>query len=180
MIEVTGCRLALGTARRSRSRPLRTLGLMVTALPTLLACAQAQQLPARPSAPAPLSPTAQVPLTADAHLHILDFLQNGEYLVDGRLVYSSPANTLPAGERGRRIDAVLWAMDEANVSHAIIMGMPFGIVIVPPSSCSVLSSRTFEFEPRPLISENFMSMMPTSPRALYQLAETPASDQPKP
>ena len=53
------------------------------------------------------------------------FLQNGEYLVDGRLVYSSPANTLPAGERGRRIEAVLWAMDQANVSHAVITGMPF-------------------------------------------------------
>ena len=73
----------------------------------------------------PVSPTVQVPLTADSHLHILDFLQNGEYLVDGRLVYSSPANTLPAGERGRRIEAVLWAMDQANVSHAVITGMPF-------------------------------------------------------
>ena len=124
MIEVAGRTLALGTGQRARSRPLR-VGMMVTVLPTLLACAQAQQVPPRPSAPVSVSPTAQVPLTADAHLHILDFLQNGEYLADGRLVYSSPANTLPAGERGRRIEAVLWAMDEANVSHAIIMGMPF-------------------------------------------------------
>lgn len=102
MIGVTGPRLAWGTV--PRSRPLRAVGIMVTVLPTLLSCAQAQQLPPRPTAPVPVSSTAQVPLTVDAHLHILDFLQNGEYLVDGRLVYSSPANTLPAGERGRRIE----------------------------------------------------------------------------
>ena len=126
MIEVAGRRLALGTGQGVQSCPLRAVGLMVTVLPTLVACAtQTQHGPPRPSAPVPVSPTVQVPLTADSHLHILDFLQNGEYLVDGRLVYGSPANTLPAGERGRRIEAVLWAMDEANVSHAIIMGMPF-------------------------------------------------------
>ncbi len=65
------------------------------------------------------------PVTADAHFHILDFLQNGDYLDEGKLVYSSPANTLPSGERGKRIEAVLWAMDQANVSHSVIMGMPF-------------------------------------------------------
>ena len=126
MIEVAGRRLALGTGQGVQSCPLRAVGLMVTVLPTLVACAtQTQHGPPRPSAPVPVSPTVQVPLTADSHLHILDFLQNGEYLVDGRLVYSSPANTLPAGERGRRIEAVLWAMDQANVSHAVITGMPF-------------------------------------------------------
>ena len=126
MIEVAGRRLALGTGQGVQSCPLRAVGLMVTVLPTLVACAtQTQHGPPRPSAPVPVSPTVQVPLTADSHLHILDFLQNGEYLVDGRLVYSSPANTLPAGERGRRIEAVLWAMDQANVSHAVIAGMPF-------------------------------------------------------
>ena len=75
--------------------------------------AAAQQVPAGP------------PVTTDAHFHILDFLQNGEYLDEGELVYSSPANTLPSGERGKRIEAVLWAMDQANVSHSVIMGMPF-------------------------------------------------------
>ena len=69
--------------------------------------------------------TTNAPVTTDAHFHMLDFLQNGEYLDDGRLVYSSPANTLSSGERGKRIEAVLWAMDQANVSHAVIMGMPF-------------------------------------------------------
>ena len=68
---------------------------------------------------------SDAPVTTDAHFHMLDFLQNGEYLDDGRLVYSSPANTLPSGERGKRIEAVFWAMDQANVSHAVIMGMPF-------------------------------------------------------
>ncbi len=68
---------------------------------------------------------SDAPVTTDAHFHMLDFLQNGEYLDGGRLVYSSPANTLPSGKRGKRIEAVLWAMDQANVSHAVIMGMPF-------------------------------------------------------
>jgi hypothetical protein len=62
---------------------------------------------------------------ADAHLHLLDFLQNGDYLEDGEFVYSSPQNTLPAGQRGKRIDAILAAMDVAGVSHALISGMPF-------------------------------------------------------
>ena len=126
MFGVFAHRLVLSAGRVVQSCPLRSLGLMAAVLPTLVACAtQAQQSAPSASAPVPAGATAQVPLTADSHLHILDFLQNGEYLVDGRLVYSSPANTPPAGERGRRIEAVLWAMDQANVSHAIISGMPF-------------------------------------------------------
>ena len=53
------------------------------------------------------------------------YLQNGDYLEDGEFVYSSPENTLPSGERGKRIEALLLAMNEANVTHAIISGMPF-------------------------------------------------------
>ncbi|MHC5004181.1 MAG: amidohydrolase family protein [Planctomycetota bacterium] len=62
---------------------------------------------------------------ADCHVHLLDFLQNGDYLEDGQFVYSSPRNTLPAGQRGKRIEALLAAMDAAGVSHAIVSGMPF-------------------------------------------------------
>ena len=65
------------------------------------------------------------PPIADAHVHLLDFLQNGDYLEDGEFVYSSPQNTLPAGQRGKRIEAILAAMDSAGVSHALISGMPF-------------------------------------------------------
>ena len=62
---------------------------------------------------------------ADAHLHLLDFLQNGDYLEDGKLVEKSPGQALASGERGKRIAAVLWAMDRANVGQALVTGMPF-------------------------------------------------------
>ena len=66
----------------------------------------------------------KVPI-ADCHIHLLDFLQNGDYLEDGKFVYSSPKFTLPTGQRGKRIEAILAAMDGAGVSHAMISGMPF-------------------------------------------------------
>lgn len=62
---------------------------------------------------------------ADAHIHLLDFLQNGDYLENGEIVQKVPGAALPAGQRGKRIEAVLWAMDGANVSHALVTGMPF-------------------------------------------------------
>ena len=62
---------------------------------------------------------------ADAHVHILDFLQNGDHLENGEIVEKIPGAALQSGHRGKRIDAVLWAMDRANVSHALISGMPF-------------------------------------------------------
>ena len=62
---------------------------------------------------------------ADAHIHLLDFLQNGDYLENGKIVEKVPGAALTAGERGKRIEAVLWAMDSANVSHALVTGMPF-------------------------------------------------------
>ena len=62
---------------------------------------------------------------ADAHIHLLDFLQNGDYLENGEIVQKVPGAALPAGQRGKRIEAVLWAMDRANVSHALVTGMPF-------------------------------------------------------
>jgi len=68
---------------------------------------------------------AKPPTTTDSHLHLLDFLQNGDYLEEGKLVEKTPGQVLPAGERYKLIDAALWAMDGANVSHALISGMPF-------------------------------------------------------
>jgi len=68
---------------------------------------------------------AKPPTTTDSHLHLLDFLQNGDYLEDGELVRKGPGQALPAGERYKLIDAALWAMDGAHVSHALISGMPF-------------------------------------------------------
>ena len=66
----------------------------------------------------------QVPI-ADTHLHLLDFLQNGDHLDNGEIVPKRPGAALPAGQRGKRIEAVIWAMDRANVSHALLSGMPF-------------------------------------------------------
>ena len=62
---------------------------------------------------------------SDAHLHMLDFLQNGDFLDDGKLVTRKPGQALRSGERGKRIEAVIWAMDRANVDRALIFGMPF-------------------------------------------------------
>ena len=62
---------------------------------------------------------------ADAHVHLLDFLQNGDYLESGSIVEKQPGAALSAGQRGKRIEALLWAMDRANVSHALVTGMPF-------------------------------------------------------
>ncbi len=62
---------------------------------------------------------------ADGHIHLLDFLQNSDYLEMGEIVEKGPGAALPVGQRGKRIEAVLWAMDRANVSSALITGMPF-------------------------------------------------------
>jgi predicted TIM-barrel fold metal-dependent hydrolase len=86
---------------------------MISAL-ALLACA------------APLTAADYANLViADAHVHLLDFLQNGDHLENGVIVEKVPGAALPAGQRGKRIEAVLWAMDRANVSHALVSGMPF-------------------------------------------------------
>ena len=57
---------------------------------------------------------------SDAHLHLLDFLQNGDYLENGQIVKKEASMTLPIGKMGKRVEAALWAMDDANVSHALI------------------------------------------------------------
>ncbi len=76
---------------------------------------------------APISSAADYAnvVIADAHVHLLDFLQNGDHLENGKIVEKVPGAALPSGQRGKRIEAVLWAMDRANVSHALISGMPF-------------------------------------------------------
>lgn len=70
---------------------------------------------------------------ADCHVHLLDFLQNGEFLNnDGKFPggrYGAQDETgrfasLPYGERGRRIEALLESMDRALVDHALVSGMP--------------------------------------------------------
>ena len=71
---------------------------------------------------------------ADAHVHLLDFLQNGEFLNTdekfpggryGRQVETGRFVSLPYGERGRRIEALLENMDIAKVENALVCGMPF-------------------------------------------------------
>jgi len=73
------------------------------------------------------TPSYETLLKSDAHLHLLDFLQNGEYWSekDQRFIQSSPKHQLVHGKRGARIVGVLKRMDHANVSHALISGMPF-------------------------------------------------------
>ncbi|MEE2808723.1 MAG: hypothetical protein VYB73_05375 [Verrucomicrobiota bacterium] len=71
---------------------------------------------------------------ADCHVHLLDFLQNGEFLNSDKKfpggVYGKQSNngryvSLPFGERGRRVEALLESMDEAHVDNALVCGMPF-------------------------------------------------------
>lgn len=64
---------------------------------------------------------------SDCHLHLVDFLQNGEYWSedDKRFVPPSTRATLPHGQRGKRIVDVLKRMDDSKVTSAMISGMPF-------------------------------------------------------
>ncbi len=47
-------------------------------------------------APAHSAEHADVPI-ADAHVHLLDFLQNGDHLENGKIVRKRPGAALPAG-----------------------------------------------------------------------------------
>jgi hypothetical protein len=60
---------------------------------------------------------------ADCHVHLLDFLQNGDFEVEGRFVRGGTAKQ-PL-RPGQRIAALLTMMDHADVSHALVMGMPY-------------------------------------------------------
>ena len=101
--------------------PLWLVALLVGSLPVA-----AQQSGAPP-------PDAAQNRRADSHFHLLDFLQNGEFLnTDGRfpgtewgVTEGGRYSTLPFGERGRRIEALLRGMEEAQVDHVMVSGMPF-------------------------------------------------------
>ena len=79
------------------------------------------------------APDAAENRRADSHFHLLDFLQNGEFLnTDGKfpgtewgVTEGGRYSTLPYGERGRRIEALLRGMEEAQVDHVMVSGMPF-------------------------------------------------------
>lgn len=60
---------------------------------------------------------------ADCHVHLLDFLQNGDFLVDGEFVRGGTAKQ--ATRPGQRLMALLAMMDNAHVTEALVMGMPF-------------------------------------------------------
>ncbi len=64
---------------------------------------------------------------ADAHFHLLDFLQNGAHLdpKSGKEMSPTVARSLPHFQSHHRLKLLLQKMDEANVSHAMVSGMPF-------------------------------------------------------
>ncbi len=64
---------------------------------------------------------------ADCHLHLVNFLQNGEFWSESKRQFIDPSTRaiLPAGKRGARIVGILKRMDEAGVREAMISGMPF-------------------------------------------------------
>ena len=63
----------------------------------------------------------------DCHVHLVDFLQNGEFWSFEKhdFIEPSPRRTPAHGERGARIVALLKRMDDANVRAAMVSGMPF-------------------------------------------------------
>lgn len=69
-------------------------------------------------------PMDAIPI-ADAHLHLLNFLQNSGYLLDGVEIPPAAAHTLPITKSHLRIELLLAKMDEANVSHMMVSGLPF-------------------------------------------------------
>jgi hypothetical protein len=70
--------------------------------------------------------TERIPV-ADAHFHLLDFLQNSAYMdpQSGEEVPPIAARSLPHFQSHHRLKLFLRKMDEANVSHAMVSGMPF-------------------------------------------------------
>lgn len=60
---------------------------------------------------------------ADCHVHLLDFLQNGDFYADGKFLRGGTPNQ--PQHPGQRIEALLRMMDYAHVSQALVMGMPF-------------------------------------------------------
>ncbi|HUG71614.1 MAG TPA: hypothetical protein VMM76_27975 [Pirellulaceae bacterium] len=60
---------------------------------------------------------------ADCHVHLLDFLQNGDFFADGKFVRGGTAHQ--ALQPRSRVEALLQMMDFAHVSDAQVMGMPF-------------------------------------------------------
>ena len=79
-----------------------------------------------PIEPFPPADWSELP-KADCHVHLVDFLQNGEFWSDARgdFVPPSPGATLPHGARGARIVSLLKRMDAAHVRRAMVSGMPF-------------------------------------------------------
>ena len=115
------------------ARPLAALACVLAALP---AAAQDANEPEDSPAAAPSSDQSRDWSTlpkADCHVHLVDFLQNGEFWsdpdgpggFDGRFVPPSPGAALVHGGRGARIESLIRRMDAADVRVAMISGMPF-------------------------------------------------------
>ncbi len=69
---------------------------------------------------------------ADSHIHLLNFLQGGEFLNDDETFAGSTWGevrherfvTLPAGERWRRMAGVMHCMARSGIDRAVVFGMP--------------------------------------------------------
>lgn len=59
---------------------------------------------------------------ADGHLHIVDFFQDGDFFENGRFVRGNSGRD--PGRPGARLDALIRMMDRADVTDAMISGMP--------------------------------------------------------
>lgn len=69
---------------------------------------------------------------SDCHIHLLNFLQGGEFQNDDKKFPGSRWGEvdhqrfipLPAGQRWRRISGLLYSMDRDNIDYAMVCGMP--------------------------------------------------------
>ena len=87
--------------------------------------------------PAGEAPAASPDRFSDAHVHLIDFLQNGAFdnsdghfkgIGERREIRGSKAVrnlALPVGEQWRRLTLLFRDMDSAGVEHAMVSGMPF-------------------------------------------------------
>jgi hypothetical protein len=116
------------------------LSIVLSLIIYAIGCATRQPILAKQEPPQDLSMVSKVlrqDQFGDAHVHIIDFLQNGAFdNSDGRfqgvgdrgqIMKGSGIRylALPYGEQWRRLTLLLEDMEKAGVEHAMVSGMPF-------------------------------------------------------
>jgi len=113
------------------------MSIVLLVVTCVLGCAPGQPIHAKEKVQPDHSDGLRLDRFADAHVHIIDFLQNGAFdNTDGRFQGVGDRGqvkngsftrylALPYGEQWRRLTLLLKDMREAGVDHAMVSGMPF-------------------------------------------------------